>query len=47
MFDIIVGGLWVNAEILNIPWTEELLNPSTKEFRTAKSVIETEVMPNN
>ena len=47
MFVIIVGGLWVNAEILNIPWSEDLLNPSTKQFMAAKSVIETEVMTKN
>ena len=46
IFVIKVGGLWVNAEILNIPWSEDLLDPITKEFKAAKSVIETEVMTN-
>ena len=41
---LIVGGVWIDVEILNIPWSEKLLNPSTREFRVAKSIIETAVM---
>ena len=40
---LIVGGVWINAEILNIPWSEKLLSPKTKEFLVAKRMIESEV----
>ena len=38
-----VGGIWIHAEILNIPWNDKLEDPSTKEFKAAKKMIETEV----
>jgi hypothetical protein len=41
---LIVGGVWINAEILNIPWSEKLIDPNTRQFMVAKSIIETEVM---
>lgn len=38
-----VGGLWINVEILNIPWTDNFLDPMTNEFKAAKYMIEREV----
>ena len=39
----IVGGIWINVEILNIPWNDNFLDPESNEFKAAKNLIETEV----
>ena len=38
-----VGGIWIHAEILNIPWNDNFKYPATTEFKAAKKVIEKEV----
>ena len=38
-----VGGIWINVEILNIPWNDKFLDTKTNEFKAAKNLIETEV----
>ena len=34
------GGKWIHFEILNIPWSEELLDFSSQMFLNAKYVVE-------
>ena len=33
-------GVWVTMEVLNIPWTEELLDLTSDAFKNAKYIVE-------
>ena len=35
-----VGGKWISLEILNIPWSKELLDFTSEMFKNAKYVVE-------
>ena len=39
----IVGGMWIHVEVLNIPWSNDLLDPTSHAFMMAKAIIETDV----
>ena len=39
----IVGGMWIHVEVLNIPWSDDLLDPTSHAFMMAKAIIETDV----
>ena len=39
----IVGGMWIHVEVLNIPWSDDLLDPTSHAFMMAKAILETDV----
>ena len=39
----IVGGMWIHVEVLNIPWSNDLLDPTSHAFMMAKAIIENDV----
>ena len=45
IYDIagIVGGMWIHVEVLNIPWSNDLLDPTSHAFMMAKAILETDV----
>ena len=43
IYDNIVGGMWIHVEVLNIPWSDDLLDPTSHAFMMAKAIIETDV----
>ena len=43
IYDNIVGGMWIHVEVLNIPWSNDLLDPTSHAFMMAKAILETDV----